>query len=187
MTDASIVIEPESRSAWRAWLTRNHATRKTVRIVIVKKGSKEAKLTLHEAQEEALCFGWVDVKNRRIDDERYTLQFAPRRPGSAWSASNIERVERLERAGLMKQEGRRSVLEAKANGQWELALKIEQTDEIPPELQRALAQRRGALDGYRRLAHSRKKQILRRYLTAKGEATRERIVNAVVREVLVGT
>jgi len=35
-----------------------------------------------EAVEEALCFGWIDGKLRRVDDERHVLRFCPRRPQS---------------------------------------------------------------------------------------------------------
>ena len=71
-----------------------------------------------EAVEEALCYGWVDSKSRSVDEERTSLWFTPRKPKSSWSASNVARVERLERAGRMRAAGRRAVAEAKEHGRW---------------------------------------------------------------------
>jgi len=151
--------------------------------VIYKNGPRKTYLSLHEAQEEALCFGWVDVKNKRLDSSRYSLLFKPRRAGSAWSISNIRRVERLIQAGLMTEAGLAKVAAAHEEGQWDAALRIEQTDVIPPELEKALRKRKGALMGYKNLTHARRRQILRCLLTVKGQATRQRRIEAIVQEV----
>ncbi len=50
------------------------------------------------------------------------------------------------------------------------------------ELEKALRRRKGALAGYRGLADSRKKQLLHGFLTARGEATRQRRLEAILRE-----
>jgi uncharacterized protein YdeI (YjbR/CyaY-like superfamily) len=175
------------RSEWRSWLASNHDRAGAARVVIYKTGPRQAWLSLHEAQEEALCFGWVDVKNKRLDSARYSLLFAPRRAGSAWSISNIRRVERLIEAGLMTDAGLDKVTEAHENGQWAVAIRIEQTDLIPPELEKALRRRKGALAGYRSLTHSRKRQILRWLLTAKSKGTKQRRIEAVVQETVGGS
>ena len=69
--------------------------------------------------EEALCFGWIDSQSRaRVDDDRNIQWFSPRRPGGLWSASNKERIERLQRAGA-DDRGRPTVIDkAKADGSW---------------------------------------------------------------------
>ncbi len=121
--------------------------------------------------------------NKRIDGSRYSLRFTPRRAGSAWSISNIRRVEKLITTGLMTEAGLRKVAEAHQNGQWEAALRIERTDLIPTDLEKALRRRKGALAGYRSLTHSRKRQILRQLSTAKSPATRERRIAAIIQEV----
>ncbi len=173
-----------SRTEWRAWLESHHDHASEAQVVIYKTGPRKAHLSLNEAQEEALCFGWVDVKNKRIDSSRYSLLFKPRKAGSAWSISNIRRVERLIEAGLMTEAGLAKVAAAHGDGQWDAALRIEKTDLIPPDLEKALRKRKGALIGYRSLTHSRRRQILRRLLTAKRQATRQRIIEAIVQEVV---
>jgi uncharacterized protein YdeI (YjbR/CyaY-like superfamily) len=183
MSDDFGLLVFASRSEWREWLKSHHDSEREARIVIFKSGPRKGQLTLRDAQEEAVGFGWVDAINRRIDDNSYWLRFVPRKPGSAWSLSNIRRVERMMSAGRMTPAGLDSVDEARRNGQWELALQVERTDLIPADLERALRARTGALDAYGRLPHSRKKQILRALLTAESSATLERRIRAVVEEV----
>jgi uncharacterized protein YdeI (YjbR/CyaY-like superfamily) len=151
--------------------------------VIYRIGPRKAYLSLHEAQAEALCFGWVDIKNKRLDSSSYSLLFKPRRAGSAWPISNIRRVERLIHAGLMTEAGLAKVAAAHDEGQWDAALRIEHMDVIPPDLEKSLRKRKGALMGYRNLTHSRRRQILRWLLTAKGQATIHRRIEALVQEV----
>src|SRR5262249_21225964 len=62
-------------------------------------------LTWPESVDAALCFGWIDGVRRRIDAERYTIRFTPRRPGSVWSAVNRARVRALSAAGRMQAPG----------------------------------------------------------------------------------
>jgi uncharacterized protein YdeI (YjbR/CyaY-like superfamily) len=64
---------------------------------------------VREAQDQALCFGWIDSKGRRIDEERWMIRLSPRRPGSNWSEVNLARVEELRAAGLMHESGIRAL------------------------------------------------------------------------------
>jgi uncharacterized protein YdeI (YjbR/CyaY-like superfamily) len=111
-------VELDDRGAWRAWLEANHARSDGIWLVTWKKVAGRPRVDYDAAVEEALCFGWVDSKSRSVDDERTSLYFTPRKPKSAWSASNVERVERLEAAGAMREAGRRAVDEAKQRGAW---------------------------------------------------------------------
>jgi uncharacterized protein YdeI (YjbR/CyaY-like superfamily) len=61
-----------------------------------------------EAVDEALCFGWIDGKVRRIDDEVTGQRFTPRRTTSSWSAINIAKVGQLRAAGRMHPAGLRA-------------------------------------------------------------------------------
>ena len=45
-----------------------------------------------EAVEIALCFGWIDSLARGHDEVSPIQRFSPRKPKSAWSKSNVERV-----------------------------------------------------------------------------------------------
>ncbi len=185
VADDRRLLSVTSRAEWRSWLASHHDQASEAWLLLNKAGGREPPLSLHAVQEEALCFGWVDVMNKRIDDSHYALRFTPRRAGSAWSISNIRRVETLITAGLMTAAGLKAVAEAHQNGQWEAALQIERTDLIPTDVEKALRRRKGALAGYRSLSHSRKRQILRWLATAKSQGTRQRRIEAIIQEVAV--
>jgi uncharacterized protein YdeI (YjbR/CyaY-like superfamily) len=90
----------------REWLEANHASAEEVWIGMYKKGASKSGITMPEALDQALCFGWIDTKGRRIDDERWMVRFVPRRPKSNWSERNIARVEELIADGLVHESGR---------------------------------------------------------------------------------
>ena len=71
-----------------------------------------------EAVEIALCFGWIDSLARGDDDISRIQRFSPRKSRSAWSQSNVERVQRLIDAGRMREPGQRQIDAAKADGRW---------------------------------------------------------------------
>jgi uncharacterized protein YdeI (YjbR/CyaY-like superfamily) len=62
-------------------------------------------MTWPESVDQALCHGWIDGIRKRVDDERYTIRFTPRKSTSIWSAINIARVKELTARGLMKPAG----------------------------------------------------------------------------------
>jgi uncharacterized protein YdeI (YjbR/CyaY-like superfamily) len=92
----------------RDWFEANHATATELWVGIYKKGTGKPTVTVEEAQEQAVCFGWIDSLGRRIDDDSYMLRLTPRRPESNWSAINIARVKRLREQGLMHEAGVRA-------------------------------------------------------------------------------
>jgi uncharacterized protein YdeI (YjbR/CyaY-like superfamily) len=118
VSDDAEVVQFEERTEWRDWLERNHETASAVWLVTWKKPTGKPRVEYDAAVEEALCFGWVDSKSRSVDDERTSLYFTPRKPKSAWSESNVARIEKLEAAGQMEPAGRRAVEEAKRLGTW---------------------------------------------------------------------
>lgn len=94
---------------FRAWLERNHCTAPELLVGFHKvhvRGDDRPSMTWPESVAEALCFGWIDAQRRRLDDERYTIRFTPRRKGSRWSAVNIRLIPVLEAAGRMTDAGR---------------------------------------------------------------------------------
>lgn len=184
MTDAAgELLSFASRAEWRAWLVEHHAAASEARVAIYKKGPLAGGVTLSDIQEEALCFGWVDTTAAAVDDTRWAIRLTPRRAKSEWSISNVRRVERLAELGLVTEAGWKPVEEAKRNGQWENAFRVEQTDVVPPALEAALRAHLGLLEAYLSLSHSRRRMILRRLLNAKTEATLRKRVEAVVAEV----
>jgi uncharacterized protein YdeI (YjbR/CyaY-like superfamily) len=104
---------------WRSWLERHQATQSDAWVMIYKKHSGTASVTVDQAVEEALCFGWIDSSMQPIDGKRYALRFTPRRKGSNWSDRNKERVARLIEDGRMTEAGLAAIEQAKRTGRWE--------------------------------------------------------------------
>ena len=88
-------------------------------MLIAKKGATRPGVSLVDATEEALCFGWIDSAMRPLDEERYVLRYTPRRAKSNWSEVNKERVARPIRDGRMAGAGLARIEEAKRNGRWD--------------------------------------------------------------------
>lgn len=174
------VLRFNDRQEWWGWLEANHSICSEAWIVIYKKNVADQGLALNDAIEEALCFGWIDGTLKPIDDETYSLRFTPRKKNSIWAISNVRRVERLTASGLMEEAGLAAVQEARESGQWEQAFRREQTQEIPEDLRNALRRRKGALQGYRELTVSKKKQLLHWLDSAKRLDTRKRRIQAIV-------
>jgi uncharacterized protein YdeI (YjbR/CyaY-like superfamily) len=92
----------------RAWLDDNHDSADELWVGLYKKGASKSGITMQGALDQALCFGWIDTKGQRIDDERWMVRFVPRRAKSDWSERNIARVEELTAEGLMHEAGLRA-------------------------------------------------------------------------------
>jgi uncharacterized protein YdeI (YjbR/CyaY-like superfamily) len=71
----------------------------------MRKHTGKGGITWAEAVDQALCFGWIDSVRKRVDEDRYTNRFTPRKPRSTWSATNCQRVEELTELGLMRPSG----------------------------------------------------------------------------------
>jgi uncharacterized protein YdeI (YjbR/CyaY-like superfamily) len=171
----------KGREDWRAWLAENYATAREIWLVIRKKHAAKAGLTYVEALEEALCFGWIDGILKRIDDEKHTVRFTPRRKNSIWSEQNKKRVGRLIQEGRMTEAGLAKIKEAKANGQWAKAAAREDVTVVPPELTAALADNDQARESFEKLAPSYRKQFLYWIGSAKRDETRAKRIKTAIR------
>mgnify|MGYP001182184803 FL=1 len=164
-------FQTESRAAWRRWLAENHNRGEGVWLVGHKKATGRRRLDYEAAVEEALCYGWIDSKPRRLDDLRFMLWFAPRKPRSGWSAPNKRRILRLIRAGKMAPAGLAKVEAAKQDGSWS-ALDAVEALKMPPDLKRALGPRSATAKNFAEFPRSAKRGILEWIMTAKRPGTR---------------
>ena len=149
-------------------------------LVTYRKTSGKKHLSYEESVEEALCFGWVDSKPGKLDDERSMLYFAPRKPRSGWSKPNKERVERLLAAGLMAAAGLAKVEAAKQDGSWTMLDAVENL-EMPDDLARALKAFANARTHWDAFPRSVKRGILEWITQAKKPETRARRVEETAR------
>lgn len=102
----------KTRSAWRKWLEKNHNNEKCVWLTYYKKHTGKKSVWYNDAVEEAICFGWIDGQVKSIDEERYMQRYTPRTSKSRWSEPNIERAEKMIKAGKMTETGLKVYREA---------------------------------------------------------------------------
>lgn len=164
------LVSAHNRAEWREWLEANHSTSGPVWLVLQKKHTGKVSIQYEEAVEEALCYGWVDNAVRRLDADTYAQRFAPRKKGSRWSNSNIERMEKMLRAGRVTEAGMDAYPEA---------VKEEARSGNPQDLDTALRADPEAMRKFQALAPSHKAEYLRWIADARRPATRAKRIAKV--------
>ncbi|HYZ71183.1 MAG TPA: YdeI/OmpD-associated family protein [Thermoleophilaceae bacterium] len=133
-----------------------------------------------EAVDQALCFGWIDGKLNRIDDERHRQRFTPRKRGSNWSKVNVEKVARLQAEGLMTAAGRRA-FEAREEARTGVySFEREQEAELDPEHERRLRANPEALAYFESRPPSYRRRATHWVMSAKREETRARRLETLI-------
>ncbi len=94
-----------SAEAFRAWLERNHASRRELVVRCFKVHASRRGLTYRQALDEALCFGWIDGVRRAFDQDSFCVRFTPRQANSYWSAVNRKLASVLRAEGRMQAAG----------------------------------------------------------------------------------
>lgn len=100
------LLTVNSRAGLRAWLQVNCRT-ETSCWVVVSMVPTPKKLLYLDAVEEALCYGWIDGVKKKMSETELAQRLSPRSHKSSWTELNKERVRRLEKLGLMNDEGRK--------------------------------------------------------------------------------
>jgi uncharacterized protein YdeI (YjbR/CyaY-like superfamily) len=113
------VLDLADAGAWEAWLAVHHDGRPGgVWLRIAKRRSGRTSVTIEQALDVALCFGWIDSHRRAGDEDSFLQRYSPRRPRSAWSAINVSKAQALIAAGRMRPAGLAAVEAARADGRW---------------------------------------------------------------------
>ncbi len=134
----SEVLELADGDAWEAWLAEHHATAPEAWLRIAKKGSGLALLSISDALDGALCFGWIDGQRKGFDEASFLQRYCPRRARSSWSQVNVDKVVSLTAAGRMRSAGTAQVQAAQADGRWDAAYERQRTATAPDDLLAAL-------------------------------------------------
>lgn len=166
-------------AAWHTWLAQRHATQQGVWLVMYKKQSATPSIYYPEAVDEALCWGWIDSKPNKRDDESYYQFFSPRQPKSNWSRVNKEKVDRLSAQQRIQAAGWAMIELAKQTGTW-TALDDVENLLLPPDLQTAFAHNDTAYQHWQAFSRSARRGILEWLLQAKTPATRQKRIGEIV-------
>ena len=172
--------EFRSRGELRGWLADHCETAESFWLVTYKIHVGKYHIPYGDVVEELLCFGWVDSRSRRLDDDRTMLLVAERKPGSTWSASNKRRVAKLAKEGLIAPKGQEKIDAARKDGSWRFLDDVENLV-IPADLKRALTKYDHALENFNRFQDSAKKIILLWIKTAKKPDTRKNRISETAR------
>ncbi|MCC7298659.1 MAG: YdeI/OmpD-associated family protein [Bacteroidia bacterium] len=169
----------KTRKDWRKWLVKNHQSETSVWLIIYKKDSDTPSVYYPEAVDEALCFGWIDSKPNKRDENSYYQFFAKRNPKSNWSKVNKDKVATLIAQGLMQTEGLKMVDIAKQNGTWTALDEVDNIT-IPDDLRELFSKNKVAFEHWEQFSRSSKRGILEWILNAKKPETRQKRIEETV-------
>jgi uncharacterized protein YdeI (YjbR/CyaY-like superfamily) len=170
------VLDFPDAAGWESWLAAQHDVRTEAWLRIAKRHSGIATITIAEALDVALCYGWIDGQRRTLDDVSYLQRYSRRRPRSSWSRVNVAKVEALMAAGRMRPAGLAEVAAAKADGRWDAAYESQRTATVPPDLAAALAGNAAASAAFERLGRSDRYAVILPLLKARTAEMRARVL-----------
>ncbi|MGO1068172.1 YdeI/OmpD-associated family protein [Lysobacter sp. CA199] len=173
------VMAFETSAAFEHWM-QSQTDAEGVWLKIAKKGQDAVTLSVAEALDVCLCHGWIDGQRRGLDETYFLQRFVPRRPKGLWSKINIGNVERLIRAGRMREGGQREIDAAKADGRWDAAYAPASTITVPDDLARALDLQPKARAFFEGLDKTNRYAVLWRVETAKKAETRAKRIEKFV-------
>jgi uncharacterized protein YdeI (YjbR/CyaY-like superfamily) len=170
----------KSINEWRIWLEENHQKKKNIWIIVQKKASMKPGIRYEETVLEAVAYGWIDGKMKRLNDDEFVQRFTPRRSNSNWSLSNRKRAERLIEDGRMTPAGLISVEDAKRSGRWDNAYSSKGVVETPDDLNNALIENQVAFDNFNSFPPYARFMYIHWINEAKRSSTRKRRIIKVV-------
>lgn len=176
--DAPEVFYPTSPASWRKWLEENHLSKESVWVVFHSKKSKRETITWSDSVDVALCFGWIDSKKIKIDEETSHQFFSKRKAKSTWSKINKDKIQRLLDQGLMAQAGLDTIETAKQNGSWTILDEVEGLV-IPEDLETAFEKHQGSKDYFLSLSKSVRKMMLSWIVLARRPETRQTRIDEI--------
>lgn len=169
-----------SQETWERWLDRNHGNEEGVWLKVAKKSSGKRTVSVPEALEIALCYGWIDGQRKALDGDYFLQRFTPRRRRSRWSKINRDSATALIERGRMRPPGLAEVERAKADGRWAAAYDSPSKIQPTPELLAALEASPKAKALFEELDSQNRYAILYRVHDAKRADTRTRRIEKFV-------
>ena len=163
-------VEVSSTQELRQWFEKHYAQPESIWLVTYKKTFPNKYISIQQVLDEVLCFGWMDGRRMKLDDER-TMQLLSPRKTQHWSKTYKDRVARLQAAGRMHEAGLKAIEISKANGLWDFLNDVDALIK-PDDLIEALEAHPPALDNYETFPESAKRDILRWIKLAKKPDTR---------------
>ncbi|MEV4412559.1 YdeI/OmpD-associated family protein [Catellatospora sp. NPDC049609] len=180
------ILSFENADQWEAWLAAHHATADGAVLKVRKKNAKQVAITVAEAADVALCYGWIDSVRRSYDADHFLQRYSRRRPRSPWSRVNVERMEALIAAGRARPPGLAEVAAAKADGRWDAAYAAQRDATVPDDLAAALAADAAAREFFDRLGKTEQYLVMLPLLKATTAETRTARLRKAVDDLAAG-
>ena len=166
----------EDTAALERWLEAQPAEHPGIWLKFAKKGSGERSVTVQEAIDAGLCFGWIDGLKNAFDERFFLLRYTPRRTRSKWSLINVERAEALLAEGRVRPGGLKQIEAAQADGRWAAAYPPASRMEVPEDLAAALEANPAAKAAFAALKGGERYSVLYRLHAVQGADKREAAV-----------
>lgn len=144
---AEVIPDPKKIKSFRSaaefekWLSRHHDRETELWLRVFKKDSGKPTVTIAEALDVVLCWGWIDGLRKSYDEASFLQRYSPRKAKSIWSDINRKNVARLTEAGRMTPHGQKHIDLAKADGRWDAAyapIRSASKEAIPKDLRAAI-------------------------------------------------
>jgi uncharacterized protein YdeI (YjbR/CyaY-like superfamily) len=142
-----VIPDPKNIKSFRSaaelekWLSTHHDRANELWLRVYKTKSGRPTVTIAEALDVMLCWGWIDGLRKAYDESSFLQRYSPRKSKSIWSHINRENVARLTAAGRMTPHGQKHIDAAKADGRWDAAyapMRSASRDTIPQDLRTAI-------------------------------------------------
>lgn len=159
---------------WHQWLGKNHNKVDELWLIYYKKHTGVPSISYEDAVLEALSFGWIDGVVNRIDENKYKQRFTPRRKGSVWSQTNLNRVKKLIAEGRMTPAGLKAAQDVLSGKQKPEPGHISDDVTMPKELELALKKDNAARQNFAKFPPSTQKIFFYWIISAKQAQTKER-------------
>jgi uncharacterized protein YdeI (YjbR/CyaY-like superfamily) len=181
MSEPIFFASPEE---FYAWLEEHHETESEVYVGFHKQHTGKRAMSWSEAVDQALCFGWIDGRVNKIDDDRYMQRFTPRKPGSNWSKVNVEKIAKLREAGLLRPAGL-AAFEQRTDERTGV-YSFERQTELPPEYEARLRANTAAAEYFESRPPWYRRTAIHLVMSAKREETRERRLEQLIEDSAAG-
>ncbi len=168
-------------AAFRSWLEKNHDKKTELIVGFYKVGSGRKSMTWPESVDQALCFGWIDGVRKRIDEISYLNRFTPRKPGSNWSAININKVAELTKQGLMHPAGM-AAFEKRLEHKSRIYAYENDPSKLSPEFEKLFKANKAAWNFFTTQAPSYQRVMIHWIMRAKQPATQLRRLEKTITE-----
>ena len=186
---AQVIPDPRKIKSFRSaaefeqWLSKHHDRESELWLRVYKKDSGKPTVTVAEALDVVLCWGWIDGLRKTHDESSFLQRYSPRKPKSIWSHINRDNVARLTAAGRMTPHGQKQIDAAKADGRWDAAyapIRSASEDSIPSDLRAAIDANARARKTFKSLNRQNLFALIFRTNNMKTPAGRARKIEALV-------